>query len=526
MKILIVVDKPDSAIDRLAKGMKRYNHLFDINILPVHPKKPSPEQLYIYQDLAMQSDIIHFYYYKSGEMLREKYPQILKGKPAILSHHNPYNALDTNADDYTHTVVNNETILKSRDYDSHLIHNGVDLAYWTAGERYTEEESVLMVANRIEAKKGVLPVAKACKKLGYKFILVGNISDANYWQECLDEGAIFHQNIPDEKLRELYRTSAVHVCNSVDNFESGTLPILESMACGLPVVTRMIGHVPELHNGKNMTIFKGQPDDVELWTNTLKRVMSNRKLRLKHREAGWDTVKNWGVDRTAYKYAKLYFSSVYQKPLVSVVIPTYNRSESLLTVLTSVGAQTYQDMEVLVVDDGSDNGEYIKNRATVKAFKSVSKMPIRHIYQQKCGYGLARARNEGVIEAFGSYILFLDDRLSLNKDAVVEMVNMYEGIVKKKTALWGVKDNYPKSFVENFSLFPRKEFIEAGMFNGNVTYYGGMTQEIRTRLEAQGWDLKRCDKALASSFVKSRSKWLKRDSIIKAKMLLYKMYGK
>lgn len=42
------------------------------------------------------------------------------------------------------------------------------------------------------------------------------------------------------------------------------------------------------------------------------------------------------------------------KPIVSVVIPTYNRAGYLREALDSVAAQTFQDYEVVVVDDGSD----------------------------------------------------------------------------------------------------------------------------------------------------------------------------
>ncbi|MBU1759384.1 MAG: glycosyltransferase, partial [Bacteroidetes bacterium] len=51
--------------------------------------------------------------------------------------------------------------------------------------------------------------------------------------------------------------------NSLFDFESGTLPILEAMACGVPVLTRNIGHVPDLFDGKNMVIREGEQNDVE-----------------------------------------------------------------------------------------------------------------------------------------------------------------------------------------------------------------------------------------------------------------------
>lgn len=521
MKILIVVDKPSSAIDRLAQGIRSFNPHLDITVLPVHPKRPNPQQLNAFEFLANDADVIHYEYWKSAEMLRAIYPQF-DSKPSILSHHNPYDVLNTKAEDYTITVVNNKTMQKARNYDCELIHNAVNLNFFMTKEQYDPTvKSVLMVANRIEGKKGVLPVAQACKDLGYKFILVGNISDRNYFDEVMKVGAEFHQNITDLELRGLYQNSGIHICNSVDNFESGTLPILESMACGLPVMTRVIGHVPELNNGKNLHIYKGQYDDLERLKKSLKEIVENPEYREQLREEGWQTVKNWGLDRNAMKYGKLYIQAVYKTPLVSVVIPTYNRAESLTKALASIIAQDYSNIEIVVVDDGSD--VFPDSYKIVKEISQHTKMPIKHFYENKQGYGLAKCRNKGVVESWGEYVVFVDDRLTLDPTAISAFVKKMEG-GSNKVMYWGIKDDSPKSFVENFSAVRRQDFINAGMFCEQMTVYGGMTQEIRTRLTAQGWDFVRVDEAHAKSVEKSSSKWSKRSSIIKAKMLLYKMY--
>jgi glycosyltransferase involved in cell wall biosynthesis len=87
-------------------------------------------------------------------------------------------------------------------------------------------------------------------------------------------------------------------------------------------------------------------------------------------------------------------------PLVSIVIPTYNRSEFIVETLQSVYAQTYKDYEIIVVDDGStdDTVEVIKN-----------KFPEARILQQEHkGGGGAEARNLGIQKARGEYIAFLD----------------------------------------------------------------------------------------------------------------------
>jgi len=87
-------------------------------------------------------------------------------------------------------------------------------------------------------------------------------------------------------------------------------------------------------------------------------------------------------------------------PLVSVVIPTYNRAALLAQAIDSVLAQTFADYEVIVVDDGSTD----RTAAVVEAVadRRVSLISLPHS-------GLpARVRNAGIKRARGRYIAFLD----------------------------------------------------------------------------------------------------------------------
>jgi glycosyltransferase involved in cell wall biosynthesis len=85
-------------------------------------------------------------------------------------------------------------------------------------------------------------------------------------------------------------------------------------------------------------------------------------------------------------------------PPVSVIVPTYNRVEMLTRAVESVLAQTYQQFEVVIVDDGSTD-------TTPKIFAQ-SKPPVRYVWQQHAG--VSSARNRGMSEAKGDLIAFLD----------------------------------------------------------------------------------------------------------------------
>jgi glycosyltransferase involved in cell wall biosynthesis len=86
-------------------------------------------------------------------------------------------------------------------------------------------------------------------------------------------------------------------------------------------------------------------------------------------------------------------------PFFSVIIPVYNRAHVLGRALESVRAQSFQDFEVLVVDDGSKDDP----RAIVQAFGDAR---VRFIRQDNAGGGAAR--NAGIDQARGRFVALLD----------------------------------------------------------------------------------------------------------------------
>jgi len=88
------------------------------------------------------------------------------------------------------------------------------------------------------------------------------------------------------------------------------------------------------------------------------------------------------------------------RPLVSVIIPTYNRDELLRRAMESVLNQTFDDFELIVVDGA-------KSDETKGLVKSFGDKRLRYVPQK--GKGIANARNIGIKKARGEFIAFLDD---------------------------------------------------------------------------------------------------------------------
>lgn len=91
------------------------------------------------------------------------------------------------------------------------------------------------------------------------------------------------------------------------------------------------------------------------------------------------------------------------KSLVSVIIPTYNRAKLLLRAINSVLNQTYNNLELLVVDDASTD----KTKEIVKKMMEKDKR-IKYIRHKK-NRGGSTARNTGIKKSSGKYIALLDD---------------------------------------------------------------------------------------------------------------------
>lgn len=92
---------------------------------------------------------------------------------------------------------------------------------------------------------------------------------------------------------------------------------------------------------------------------------------------------------------------------VSVVIPTFNRSEDIAALLADVATQSEKDLEVLVVDDGSDEPNLLRYQELMRKhgerFRFVAKDP------SDKSKGPGAARNRGMNAAEGRFIAFCDD---------------------------------------------------------------------------------------------------------------------
>ena len=109
--------------------------------------------------------------------------------------------------------------------------------------------------------------------------------------------------------------------------------------------------------------------------------------------------------------------------MISVIICTYNRSESLRGTLESLRAMhvsTAKPWELIVVDNNSQDA----TRRVVEEFESKALLPVRYVLEAQPG--LSYARNKGILEAKGEIILFTDDDVIVDPNWLSQMESAFD----------------------------------------------------------------------------------------------------
>lgn len=151
-----------------------------------------------------------------------------------------------------------------------------------------------------------------------------------------------------------------------------------------------------------------------------------------------------------------------KNPLISIIVPVYNMEKYLEKCIESVIEQTFQDIEIVVVNDGSrDTSLQILRRFAAKDQR------IKIVDQ--VNQGLSGARNSGIDQATAPYIMFLDGDDWIDPQTCEEA---YKAIEKNNAdvVMWTYVREY-----ETKSL-PRK------IFNGNMIFEGENARSLHRRL--------------------------------------------
>ena len=165
--------------------------------------------------------------------------------------------------------------------------------------------------------------------------------------------------------------------------------------------------------------------------------------------------------------------------MISVIVPIYNAGKLLEACVDSIRTQTYEDLEILLVDDGSTDGSLDVMRDFEKKDNR-----IRLVF---CSHGgVSAARNRGIEESQGEFISFVDADDTIEPEM---LESLYKAILRDKTeiALCGCKiiSSNKKIPVEEHSY--GKEQVMTGEEVLSVILRGGIGYSVCNRLIRRGF---------------------------------------
>lgn len=203
-----------------------------------------------------------------------------------------------------------------------------------------------------------------------------------------------------------------------------------------------------------------------------------------------------------------------KQPLLSIIIPIYNLEKYITTCLDSIIAQRREDIEIVLINDGSTD----KSEEICLEYSNKYKQ-IKYFYQQNAGVSVAR--NNGLRNASGQYILFIDGDDWILNFTIEQLINkikenpnieiisgdflkFFDGKIeeKKKKEIFNIsKYQYPENLVKLFetnrinlslccNVFKKSLFLENNIYlEENVKYTEDMDCALRLFLKAKIIDI-------------------------------------
>lgn len=159
-------------------------------------------------------------------------------------------------------------------------------------------------------------------------------------------------------------------------------------------------------------------------------------------------------------------NNIFQNKLISIVVPVYNVEKYIEKCIVSIINQTYTNIEIIIVNDGTKDNSL----EVIKKYINNDKR-IRVINQENAG--LSEARNTGIKNALGQYILFVDSDDFIDKKMVEKMYKKLQEdnsqIVMCNICRWDYLKDEELGFRENYygekEIFNNDEAVRALLLN-------------------------------------------------------------
>lgn len=443
---------------------------------------------------------------------------------------------------------------------------------WSSGEIPDYVEGDLVFFGKLTPQKGCIEMLSYLKTMwdnGFEKVLTiiggGNHFFYPFQEDMIDyvkkryatyikKGLIlFEGNMPPEKLKERLKKAHVIITPSiVDNLPYA---VLESMALGkLILASENGGHTEIINHGENGFIFKHGLEGS--FANTLSEI-----LQLNEKE-----IQNIGIQAQKAVDTNTNYNSVYNEKLellskelanskepeqfhfiesiprsqsntdtiegsmLSIVIPYYNMGEFVMDTIQSLKQITVEDIEIIIINDGSTDENSLKILNTLSEDKSIT------IYNTP-NQGLPLARNFGAEKSKGKYLAFLDsdDTISptyyenaiavLKQYKNVSFIGCWAQYFGESTDIWPTFNPEPPyllahNMINSSALvYKREDFLSFGQNDPDMVYgmedYDSVISMVKNGARGLSfpelwWQYRIRKNSMAQSFTKNKELYLYR----------------
>lgn len=200
---------------------------------------------------------------------------------------------------------------------------------------------------------------------------------------------------------------------------------------------------------------------------------------------------------TGWLTSKTSIQQPYQGPLLTVITPCYNHGSYLDQWLASLEAQTWQNFEVILINDGSTDPETI---AKIKELEARKIANLKILHQENTG--VIAARNRGIKASQGKYIFPLDADDTIDQTFLEKCIFLLENSPAhyfaytwtlskgSNTFVWETRDSHPLEILQEnrigFAVFPKKALEECGGYD-SIMQEGYEDWELAVRLVKLGY---------------------------------------
>lgn len=275
---------------------------------------------------------------------------------------------------------------------------------------------------RLQTLKGVEIFVEATRQLdpriplsfvGKEDVLVNGARASDYIRARLKGRRVSLLTDLDREQALAYLSASHRVAVIASLAENFPYTVIECAVNGIPFLAARVGGIPEIIPDPELQaelLFGPTPGDLSRCLETYLKADPARRRALGEqarmlvdvRSNHWRVLESYTQLPRPCRGSARAVASATARPLVTVCLTFYNLGAYLPDALASLAAQTYPNLEVLVIDDGSTDA------ASIRTFEQQRPRYPRYRFLRQANAGLGAARNRGLSEARGEYFIPFD----------------------------------------------------------------------------------------------------------------------